>query len=176
MNRIKIRKADPGEESEILNFYHRLIHSMRGTKYPLRWEIGVYPVLEDIAAAVDKRTLYLAEENNRIAGAFILNHSQGEGYDLVDWKRKGDPEKIAVLHLLATASEHQGKGIGRKMLEKAAAVSREEKDLSIRLDTLPWNVPGKKLYESFGFQYRGDIELEYPSTGKINFSMYEFEL
>ena len=43
-------------------------------------------------------------------------------------------------------------------------------------DTLPWNLPGKRLYESFGFQYKGDIKLDYPSTGKISFSMYEFDL
>lgn len=81
-----------------------------------------------------------------------------------------------MLHLLATAPECQGKGIGRKMLEKAVEICRSENVSSIRLDTLSWNLPGKRLYESFGFQYKGDIKLDYSSTGKISFSMYEFDL
>ncbi len=64
----------------------------------------------------------------------------------------------------------------RIMLEKAVEICRSENVSSIRLDTLPWNLPGKRLYESFGFQYKGDIKLDYPSTGKISFSMYEFDL
>ena len=55
------------------------------------------------------------------------------------------------------------------MLEKAVEICRSENVSSIRLDTLPWNLPGKRLYESFGFQYKGDIKLDYPSTGKISF-------
>lgn len=100
---------------------------------------------------------YLAEEDGNIAGAFIVNHIQGEGYQLVDWNIKGSDTEIAVIHLLATAPECQGKGIGRKMLEKAVEICRSENVSSIRLDTLPWNLPGKRLYESFGFQYKGDI-------------------
>lgn len=149
---------------------------MQDTAYPLRWKKGIYPVLSDIVSAINMGTLYVAELNNNTVGAFIVNHIQGEGYHLVDWNRKGNHTEIAVLHLLATSLECQGKGIGRKMLEKAVEICRSEKDISIRLDTLPWNLPGKRLYEIFGFQYKGDIKLDYPSTGKIHFSMYEFDL
>lgn len=173
---MNIRKACPGEENRILEFYHQLIQDMQGSPYPLRWEKGTYPVLSDILAAVKEESLYVAEESEHIIGAFILNHKQGDGYALADWKLDSGNEKIAVLHLLATSPAYQGKGMGRKMLEKAVAICRSQRDLSIRLDTLPWNVPGKKLYESFGFQYRGDIELDYPSTGKIAFSLYELIL
>ena len=173
---IEIRRAGCGEEHTILEFYYQLIDHMQDTEYPLRWEKGVYPVLSDIADALNMGALYVAEEDGNIAGAFIVNHIQGEGYQLVDWNIKGSDTEIAVIHLLATAPECQGKGIGRKMLEKAVEICRSENVSSIRLDTLPWNLPGKRLYESFGFQYKGDIKLDYPSTGKIFFSMYEFDL
>lgn len=173
---IEIRKAGCGEENVILDFYYRLIDHMKETAYPLRWEKGVYPVLPDIVTAVNMGALYVVENDHNIVGAFIVNHIQGDGYGLVDWNRKGNAEEIAVIHLLATSPECQGQGIGRKMLEKAVEICRNEKDISIRLDTLPWNLPGKRLYESFGFQYKGDIKLDYPSTGKIFFSMYEFDL
>ena len=173
---IEIRKAVYGEENSILDFYYQLIDRMQDTAHPLRWEKGVYPVLSDIVAALDIEALYVAEEDKNIVGAFIVNHIQGDGYHLVDWNIKGNDTEIAVLHLLATSPECQGKGIGRKMLEKTVEICRNEKVISIRLDTLPWNIPGKKLYEKFGFQYKGDVKLDYPSTGKISFSMYEFDL
>ena len=173
---IEIRRAGCGEEHTILEFYDQLIDHMQDTEYPLRWKKGVYPVLSDIADALNMGALYVAEEDGNIAGAFIVNHIQGEGYQLVDWNIKGRDTEIAVIHLLATAPECQGKGIGRKMLEKAVEICRSENVSSIRLDTLTWNLPGKRLYESFGFQYKGDIKLDYPSTGKIFFSMYEFDL
>lgn len=105
-----------------------------------------------------------------------MNHFQGEGYQFVNWQTKDSDDEIAVLHLLATAPACQGKGVGKKLLGKAVEVCKNQKDIAIRLDTLPWNVPGKRLYENFGFQYKGDVELDYPSTGKIAFSMYEYVL
>ena len=137
---------------------------------------GIYPVLSDIAGAIGANTLYIATENHEIIGAFILNHFQGEGYQFVNWQTKNSDDGIAVLHLLATAPAYQGKGVGKKLLGKAVEVCKNQKDIAIRLDTLPWNVPGKRLYENLGFQYKGDVELDYPSTGKIAFSMYEYVL
>lgn len=173
---IKIRKAELGEGNIVLDFYYHLIDDMQGAVYPLKWEKGVYPILSDIVFALKEGTLYVAEEEENIVGAFIVNHIQGEGYQLVDWNKKGNDTEIAVLHLLAVSPKCQGQGLGKKMLQKVVEVCKKENDISIRLDTLPWNVPGKRLYEKFGFQYKGDIELNYPSTGKISFSMYEFDL
>lgn len=171
-----IREARPGEEQEVLEFYNQLIDQMQNAQYPIRWKKGIYPVLSDISNAVYEGAMYVAEEENSIMGAFIINHMQGEGYDLADWKITAEKEKVAVIHLLATLPAFQGRGLGRKMLEKAVEICRNKKDAVIRLDTLPWNVPGKKLYERFGFSYCTDVELNYPSTGKLSFSMYEFEL
>ena len=150
-----------------------LIDHMQDTEYPLRWKKGVYPVLSDIADALNMGALYVAEEDGNIAGAFIVNHIQGEGYQLVDWNIKGRDTEIAVIHLLATAPECQGKEIGRKMLEKAVEICRSENVSSIRLDTLPWNLPGKRLYESFGFQYIDTVDLGYGMYGLDWFQLYQ---
>jgi ribosomal protein S18 acetylase RimI-like enzyme len=173
---ITIRKAAFGEEQRVLDFYDTLIDDMKNAIYPIRWEKGVYPVLSDMVHAIKMESLYVAELDQSLVGAFIVNHIQGDGYPLVHWNKTGEASKIAVIHLLATSSKHQGQGIGRKMLEEAIAICRAQNDISVRLDTLPWNVPGKKLYEGFGFKYMGDVPLDYPSTGTINFSMYEYDL
>ena len=48
----------------------------------LRWKKGVYPVLSDIADALNMGALYVAEEDGNIAGAFIVNHTTSRERDI----------------------------------------------------------------------------------------------
>lgn len=171
-----IRKAVIGEEPLILSFYEDLIRLMKDEKYlyPPRWVIGVYPREEDITEAVRTGEYYIAVEDERIVGAFILNHTEGEGYDRTAWHVQ--TKRPAVIHLLAVHPELQGRGLAKALLKKAVEISRHKGDASIRLDTLPWNKQSCSLYSHFGFQHCGDVELEYPSTGTILFSMFEYKL
>lgn len=173
---LSIRKASVGEASAVLSFYENLIDEMGGSPYPLRWEKGVYPAGDNIADAIRAETLYVAEDGGGIVGAFIVNHTQGEEYAHANWLWQGDEAQVAVLHLLAVAPSVQRRGVGKALLQFAAGCCRADGSRVLRLDTLPWNLPGKRLYEGFGFQYRGDVEVYYPSTGQIAFSMYELVL
>ena len=172
---MRMREAKAGEERDALAFYHDLIDRMQGQPYCPYWTKGVYPTLDILRAAIDRSEMVLAVEAGRIAGAYILNHTQGEGYDRVPWKAAA-PEEVGVLHLLAVHPDFQGRGLAKALLESAAAASREKGDRVIRLDTLTWNLPGRRLYEGFGFDWRGDFDLTYPTTGTIPFSMYELAL
>ena len=160
----------------MLAFYHDLIDQMQGRPYCPYWTKGVYPALSDIQSAVDASTMYVAEAEGAILGAFILNHTQGQGYDRVAWKRDAPPERVGVLHLLAVHPAAQGKGVAKALLGEAERLSQARGDAAIRLDTLTWNLPGRRLYEGFGFEHRGDYDLHYPTTGTIPFSMYELGL
>lgn len=175
-NRMIIRRAVDGEEQNVLSFYHDLIDLMKDKYYRPTWTKGVYPTLTDFQPAISRSELYLAVDDDRIVGAFILNHIQGDSYDRVEWRTDADADKTAVLHLLAVHPSIHGKGLGKALLQKAAEVAREAGDEIIRLDTLPRNIPGQRLYEGFGFQYCGEVELTYPSTGTVPFRMYEMEL
>ena len=168
-----LRKAAIEEEQRVLAFYHDLIDAMQGQEYCPYWTKGVYPTLEDIHAAIDGSNMYLAVEGGTIAGAFILNHHQADDYKRVRWPTEAEPARVGVLHLLAVHPAFQGRGVGRRMLARAVEESRARGDLVIRLDTLTWNLPGRRLYEGFGFRYCGDFEQTYRTTGTIPFSMYE---
>ena len=121
---IQIRTAVDGEEAAVLSFYERLIDKMKGSPYPLRWEKGVYPAGDDIADAIRAGTLYVAEDGGGIIGAFIVNHTQGEGYANVNWLWQGDATQVAVLHLLAVAPSVQRRGVGKALLQFATGRRR----------------------------------------------------
>ena len=171
-----IRKAVDGEDKTVLAFYHDLIDQMKDKQYRPSWTKGVYPTLEDIHAAISQSELSLAIENGFIVGAFILNHTQGLGYDHVQWSVNAFPDKVSVVHLLAVNPARHGRGIGKALLKAATEICRARGDEVIRLDTLTRNIPGKTLYERFGFHYCGDYDLTYPSTGTIPFSMFELKI
>ncbi len=168
-----IRRANSGEDGKVLAFYHDLIDSMQGMPYCPYWTKGVYPAMEDIHPAIECSEMYLAEEDGRVAGAIILNHTQGAGYDRVPWRTAADPDAVGVVHLLAVHPAFQGRGVAKALLNKIVEASRSRGDRVLRLDTLTWNLPGRRLYEGFGFRWCGDFDLTYPTTGTIPFSMYE---
>jgi len=60
---------------------------------------------------------------------------------------KGD----LVLFRLYVVPEHQGKGIGRLLLEDVMATARERGHRIIRLSYLEGNVSAERFYTGFGF-------------------------
>ena len=170
-----IRKAADGEAPAVLCFYHGLIDAMKDRPIRPTWTKGVYPLLSDIQDAIDCGCLYIAVlDDGEIAGAVIVNDRPSPGYADVNWYVSA--EAASVIHLLAVNPSLHGQGIGKKLLEKAREAALEMNADVIRLDTLPYNTPARHLYESFGFRYCGDLDLFYPSSGRIPFSMYEYDL
>lgn len=173
---MRVRYAAREDVDAVLGFYHDLIERMRDNPYRPTWEKGVYPTHRQLLEAADAGTLFLAEEDSTVLGAFVLNHQQAAGYANVSWKVDAPAEKVAVLHLLGVHPNAHGKGVGTALLQKAEAVCREQNDAAIRLDTLPHNLPARRLYERFGFQSCGEIPLTDPAAGTIPFHLYEFKI
>ena len=61
---------------------------------------------------------------------------------------------VADLGLMVAAS-HRRLGIGRALLEQAAAWAREAGVAKLELHVFPWNEPAIRLYEQFGFEREG---------------------
>ena len=169
-----LRKAVKGEEERVLSFYYELIDLMKEREYKPSWTKGVYPAMEDIGPAIANSELYLALEGERIIGAFILNRRQGDGYDKVSWTVPAEPGKVSVVHLLAVYPGNHRSGTGTMLLQKIVELCRDRGDDVIRLDTLANNLPAKRLYEGFGFQVSGDIDVECEGVGVKKFTLYEY--
>ena len=169
-----IRKAEPADAISALAFYHDLIDKMKDSAFRPTWAKGVYPLLSDLEAAISKSSLFIAVDDARIVGAVMVTDKEDESYQQVNWGIITD--RVAVIHLIASDPDLHGRGIGRKLLEKCREDAAARGAETIRLDTLPYNTPARHLYESFGFEYRGEIELCYPPVGTIPFAMYEYVL
>lgn len=168
-----IRKALSYEAQDVLALYHSVIDGMSDSPYKPKWQNGIYPTIDDILSAINNEELYIAvSEDGVISGSVILRHKPEAGYESLCWGL--DTQNYSVVHLLAVSPPQQHSGIARALLESARDAARENGSEAIRLDTLPFNIPSQRLYESFGFQYRGEVELYYSDTGNTAFKMYEY--
>lgn len=169
-----VRSVREEEADAVLAMYHGLIDEMRDSPYRPTWKKGAYPTLEGLRAAAREGALFAAEEDSGFVGAFVRSRVQDRGYARIPWGVDAPEDKVSVLHLLAVSPRCQGRGVGRALLRKALEISREAGDLAVRLDSLPWNEPARRLYEGAGFQFRGEKELSYPGSEGIAFRLYEY--
>ena len=168
-----VRKALPNEAQAVLDLYHSVIDGMSASPYKPKWQKGIYPVIEDISTAINNEELYIAiSDDVIISGSVILRHKPEAGYEGACWEL--DTQNYSVVHLLAVSPRQQRSGVAFSLLEAIRDAARENGSEAIRLDTLPYNTPAQKLYENFGFQYRGEVELYYSVTGNTAYRMYEY--
>ena len=77
---MKVRYAAREDVGAVLGVYHDLIERMQDNPYRPTWEKGVYPTQKQLLEAADAGTLFLAEGDGAVLGAFVLNHQQAAGY------------------------------------------------------------------------------------------------
>jgi RimJ/RimL family protein N-acetyltransferase len=72
---------------------------------------------------------------------------------------------VADLGLMVAAS-HRRLGIGRALLAQAVAWCRSVGVRKLELHVFPWNEPGIRLYETFGFEREGYRRRHYVRDGE----------
>ena len=68
---------------------------------------------------------------------------------------------------LMVASTHRRLGIGKALLEQAAAWARDAGVSKLELHVFPWNEPAIRLYEQFGFEREGLRKAHYRRGGEF---------
>lgn len=119
------------EESRIAEFLYRHLEQYGDEKPDIQKAIDYALERNGKAGGL----LLTAVENEHLVGAVVVNQTGMEGYI---------PENILVY--IATHNGYRGRGIGKKLMEKAI----EETEGCIALHVEPDN-PAKSLYEKLGF-------------------------
>lgn len=98
--------------------------------------------------------VYVAEDDGALVGRLSL-------------ARDPHPASHHVADLgLMVAASHRRQGVGRMLLEQAAAWAREAGVTKLELHVFPWNEPAIRLYESFGFEREGVRRGHYRRDGE----------
>lgn len=117
-----------------------------------QWD-DIYPAKEVFLNDIEKNTLYVATENDKIIAVYVLNQECDEEYHQCEWNNPD--ESACIIHRLCVSSDFQNKGIGSKVLSHIENQIKDMGYTSIRLDVFSENPYALRLYEKNGYEKRG---------------------
>lgn len=186
---ISVRTARPDEFDQVMTFYTRMIDEMHGTDFDVLWKHGEHPSPAFLRESVDAGQVLVGVfedesgetadgmiEGAPIACALVMNGEGAPGYENVPWRVACEPDKIAVVHVVATLPAYHGRGYARILMEACVEAARAAGMRSLRLDVFAHNARARSLYESCGFEYRGEFPLVYDDLSTVMPALYECAL
>jgi GNAT superfamily N-acetyltransferase len=142
---LSIRKATAHDAPLILDFIHRLAEYEREPNAVVATEADL---IRDGFGPDPKYRCLIAEWDGAPAG-FALFH-----YNYSTWRGHAG----LYLEDLFVLVEMRGKGIGKALLQKLAAIALEENLYGLRWMVLEWNTPAIDFYNLLGAELLGDWE------------------
>src|ERR1043166_4598666 len=142
---LSIRPATPADASLMLRFIHGLAEYERAPNAVIATEEDL---IRDGFGPQPKYRCVIAEWDGTPAG-FAFFH-----YNYSTWRGQAG----LYLEDLFVLPEMRGKGIGKALLQKLAAIAVEENCYGLRWMVLEGNEPELKFYESLGAELLGEWE------------------
>ncbi len=121
----------------------------------LQWD-NVYPDRAILQGDIDRRNLFVLEEDGSLAALIALDEQQPPEYAGAAWAYYG---KVMVVHRLAIAPEHQGKKYASRMMDFAERKAATHGYDAIRLDAFTQNPAALALYQRRGYRKAGTVRL-----------------
>lgn len=150
---IEIRTGRREDLQEIMGVIARCVKVMQAGGSD-QWD-EFYPNPDVIGEDLERGTLYVAEGEGRIVGIVVLDETEDEQYQTINWKQAEGPH--LMMHRLAVDPEAQGQGIARKLVAFSEEYGVRRGYSSLRLDTYSKNTSALKLYHGLGYDLRGEV-------------------
>ncbi len=117
-----------------------------------QWD-SLYPAREDFYIDINNKTLYVAEEGDKLVAIYVISQECEKEYNNCKWN---NPDEAAcIIHRLCVAPSFQNKGIGKRVLTHIEEQAVQLSYTSIRLDAFTQNPYALKLYINSGYEERG---------------------
>lgn len=154
-----IRRAVEADLQAIARIYDEILtqEERRPVSYT-NWQRGKYPTIVHARRALEAGTLWAAEEQGELYGAFVLNAEQLPEYNHIPWRFKADPGRVGVIHTLVVSPRWSGRGKAREMVRFCEEESRRQGKQVMRLDTYEGNLPANQMYPRLGYRLAGGTE------------------
>ena len=165
-----IRRAKISEIPDILTITRACAKKMQ-TNGIFQWNEH-YPSKEAFLKDMEREELFVIEENNIVQGTIVISTLMDEEYEPIEWLTPNG--NSTYIHRLSVHPDLQGKGLAQKMMDFAENYSKENRFVSVRLDTFSQNKRNQRFYEQRGYQKLGDIQ--FPKQSDHPFHCYELVL
>jgi RimJ/RimL family protein N-acetyltransferase len=142
-----VRRAEPSDADALVELGRAVGSEPEG------WLISV----DGWRGVAEERRYLRAIRRYPHAAVFVAeDEERGELVGRISLGRDQHPASyhVADLGLMVSAS-YRRQGIGRALLEAAVGWARDAGVTKLELHVFPWNEPGIRLYEQFGFEREG---------------------
>ena len=164
---IKIELAEINDINDIMKMIHDCANDLIGQNI-FQWN-EKYPSRDIFLSDIEKKNLFILKNNSGIIGCIALSHEKDIEYTDVKWLTKDD--KNLYLHRLAVDPKFQKKGIGKLLMDFAEDYARNNKFISVRLDTFSKNERNNRFYKSRKYTRLDDVY--FPNQSEFPFHCYE---
>jgi len=154
---LKIRIANLKDCPQILELLRLIIRHMdeKGIKQWPKWYPNEQIIIEDIT----NNQLIVAEEDQLIIAMVTLSPEMPEEYDQIEWSFT--KQKVNSIHRLGVHPFLKTANLAQRVMTFAEDMAVKQGYCYIRLDTYSENTKAKLFYKKIGYQYRGDINLQF---------------
>ena len=148
-----LTKATQYDFSAICALYQSVCAAMNAAGND-QWVWGDYPNEDILRGSLDAGNLYVAKEEDVLLCAVTIDTNFDPEYASVNWLFGTVP---GAFHRLALAPEHQGKGLGKKIIADVCDILRSHGCNTLRIDTYSVNEAAQRLYAAIGMRKAGEV-------------------
>lgn len=173
---LSLRRAEPSDIAAAQAAYRQIVDYLAETvNYP-GWYHDSHPTPLHVESWVERGDLYLAVDEETVAGAVVLDHRAPDAYDDAAWAVDARGEEVLVVHALGVRPDFLRRGVARFLVDSLLDVARAKGCRAVRLDTYVENSPARELYTRHGFTNLGLHTVHYEGTDLDQFHLFEYVL
>ena len=140
------------------------------------WVSTVYPIRETALAALERKDLFVYEQEGRILASAVINRHQLPEYQNGQWFYPASDNEVMVLHTLTVDPACSGQGIGRSFVAFFEEFARQNGCVIVRLDTNVINIVARRMYPSLGYREAGITPCDFNGITDVELVLYEKSL
>jgi ribosomal protein S18 acetylase RimI-like enzyme len=147
-----IREAVQADIPQVAAIYDRILTEEEQGRAVVGWIRGVYPTERTARDALAAGTLFVLEQEGKIAAAAKIDRNQVPEYDNAPWRYPDAPDsQVMVLHTLVVDPAFAGRGCGKQFVAFYEEHARACGCPYLRMDTNAKNAAARRLYSRLGY-------------------------
>ena len=172
-----IREAVQADIPQVAAIYDRILTEEEQGRAVVGWIRGVYPTERTARDALAAGTLFVLEQEGKIAAAAKIDRNQVPEYDNAPWRYPDAPDsQVMVLHTLVVDPAFAGRGCGKQFVAFYEEYARACGCPYLRMDTNAKNAAARRLYSRLGYWEVGIVPCSFNGIPDVQLVCLEKKL
>lgn len=173
---LKFRLAEQNDAKAVAEIYNKIHSNEEDGRCTTGWKRGIYPTEETAEKSIQKKEMFVGENNGKIVASGRINQEQGDEYSLVPWSFAANDDEVMVLHTLAVDPEFEGRGFAKNFIKFYESYALEKGCKVLRIDTNEINTKARNMYHKAGYREAATVPCIFNGIAGVNLVCLEKKL